>query len=66
MVAFDTKTGMPYGTVNLSNGVPKGETTITCTAGIGTFILEFGTLSRLTGDPIYEEVIDIHLNLISK
>ncbi|CAG9865337.1 unnamed protein product [Phyllotreta striolata] len=56
IVAFDTKTGMPYGTVNLRSGVPKGETTVTCTAGIGTFIIEFGTLSRLTGDPIYEEV----------
>lgn len=54
--AFDTPTGMPYGTVNLKRGVPPGETTITCTAGIGTFILEFGTLSRLTGDPIYEEI----------
>lgn len=54
--AFDTATGMPYGTVNLKKGVPPGETTITCTAGIGTFILEFGTLSRLTNDPIYEEV----------
>jgi mannosidase alpha-like ER degradation enhancer 2 len=54
--AFDTPTGMPYGTVNLIKGVPPGETTITCTAGIGTFILEFGTLSRLTGDPVYEEV----------
>lgn len=29
---------------------------ITCTAGVGTFIVEFGALSRLTGDPIYEEV----------
>lgn len=29
---------------------------MTCTAGIGTFIIEFGTLSRLTGDPVYEEV----------
>lgn len=47
---------MPYGTVNLRHGVPKGETTVTCTAGIGTFIVEFGTLSRLTGDPLYEEV----------
>lgn len=54
--AFDTKTGMPYGTVNLKYGVPEGETTVTCTAGIGTFIVEFGALSRLTGDPIYEEV----------
>lgn len=57
IAAFDTKTGMPYGTVNLRHGVPKGETPITCTAGIGTFIVEFGTLSRLTGDPLYEEVV---------
>ncbi|XP_044012786.1 ER degradation-enhancing alpha-mannosidase-like protein 2 [Aphidius gifuensis] len=56
LAAFDTPTGMPYGTVNLKYGVPEGETSITCTAGIGTFILEFGTLSRLTGDPLYEEV----------
>jgi mannosidase alpha-like ER degradation enhancer 2 len=56
LAAFDTPTGMPYGTVNLRNGVPVGETSITCTAGVGTFILEFGTLSRLTGDPLFEEV----------
>ncbi|XP_043269051.1 ER degradation-enhancing alpha-mannosidase-like protein 2 [Venturia canescens] len=56
LAAFDTPTGMPYGTVNLKYGVPEGETSITCTAGIGTFLLEFGTLSRLTGDPLYEEV----------
>lgn len=48
--AFDTPTGMPYGTVNLaSNGVPPNETPVTCVAGVGTMILEFGTLSRLTG-----------------
>ena len=46
---------MPYGTVNLRHGVPKGETKITCTAGVGTFLIEFGTLSRLTGDPIFEK-----------
>ncbi|KOC65029.1 ER degradation-enhancing alpha-mannosidase-like 2 [Habropoda laboriosa] len=38
------------------NGPLLRETSITCTAGIGTFLLEFGTLSRLTGDPLYEEV----------
>ena len=54
--AFDTQTGMPYGTVNLKHGVPKGETTVTCTAGVGTFLIEFGTLSRLTGDPVFERV----------
>ncbi|EDX01446.1 ER degradation-enhancing alpha-mannosidase-like protein 2 [Drosophila yakuba] len=54
--AFVTNTGMPYGTVNLRYGVPKGETSVTCTAGVGTFLIEFGTLSRLTGNSIYEEV----------
>ncbi|XP_074660113.1 ER degradation-enhancing alpha-mannosidase-like protein 2 [Tubulanus polymorphus] len=54
--AFQTKTGMPYGTVNLRHGIPKDETSVTCTAGVGTFIVEFGTLSRLTGDPVFEEV----------
>lgn len=47
---------MPYGTVNLRDGVPEGETPITCTAGVGTYIIEFGTLSRLTGDPVFEQV----------
>jgi len=46
---------MPYGTVNLMYGVPENETPITCTAGVGTFILEFFTLSILTGDPIFQE-----------
>uniref|UniRef100_A0A2P2I5Z2 alpha-1,2-Mannosidase n=1 Tax=Hirondellea gigas TaxID=1518452 RepID=A0A2P2I5Z2_9CRUS len=53
--AFHTKTGMPYGTVNLAHGVPFGETAVTCTAGVGTYLVEFGALSRLTGDPIYEK-----------
>lgn len=46
---------MPYGTVNLMHGVPNEETPITCSAGVGTFLVEFGALSRLTGDPIFEE-----------
>uniref|UniRef100_A0A3P8WTE9 alpha-1,2-Mannosidase n=1 Tax=Cynoglossus semilaevis TaxID=244447 RepID=A0A3P8WTE9_CYNSE len=51
--AFQTPTGMPYGTVNR---VSPTETPVTCTAGVGTFILEFATLSRLTGDTVFEEV----------
>lgn len=43
--AFNSSTGMPYGTVNLRYGVPQDETPVTCTAGVGTFILEFGVLS---------------------
>ena len=88
--AFQTATGMPYGTVNLRYvlsppppslppsllnrdrrvavawqcpspryvcryGVPVDETQVTCCAGVGTFVLEFATLSRLTGDPVFEE-----------
>ncbi|MEQ2213187.1 hypothetical protein XENOCAPTIV_010942 [Xenoophorus captivus] len=45
---------MPYGTVNLMHGVSPTETPVTCTAGVGTFILEFAALSRLTGDPTFE------------
>lgn len=46
---------MPYGTVNLLHGVSPTETPVTCTAGVGTFILEFATLSRLTGDETFED-----------
>jgi len=34
---------------------PDEETTETCTAGAGSLVLEFTTLSRLTGDPRFEE-----------
>jgi mannosidase alpha-like ER degradation enhancer 1 len=54
VVAFDTPTGIPFSRVNLRHGVPFGETTRTCTAGAGTLTLEFGLLSRLTGDERYE------------
>ena len=54
--AFNTPTGMPFGTVNLMYGVPHGETPVTCTAGVGTFLVEFATLSRLTGDDVFEKV----------
>ncbi|XP_067614449.1 ER degradation-enhancing alpha-mannosidase-like protein 2 [Eurosta solidaginis] len=59
--AFDTATGMPYGTVNLRYGVPQGETSVTCTAGVGTFLVEFGALSGLTGNTICE---DLALNAV--
>ena len=34
-----SETGMPFGTVNLRYGVHRGETPVTCTAGVGTFIV---------------------------
>ncbi|KAH0460851.1 hypothetical protein IEQ34_008426 [Dendrobium chrysotoxum] len=47
--AFETPTGIPFGSVNLLQG-------ITSTAGGGTLTLEFGVLSRLTNNPIFEQV----------
>jgi ER degradation enhancer, mannosidase alpha-like 2 len=49
--AFDSPTGMPYMYVNLKTGKTRGARTNP--AEIGTLILEFGTLSKLTGKPVY-------------
>ncbi|CAG8499935.1 8066_t:CDS:10 [Paraglomus occultum] len=49
-----SKTGIPYPRVNLKYGLPKDEIEETCTAGAGSLILEFGTLSRLTNDTRFE------------
>ncbi len=49
--AFDTPTGMPYEYINLKTGKTKGD--VNSSAEIGTLILEFGTLSKLTHDPVY-------------
>lgn len=49
--AFQTPTGMPWVDINLSTGEGRG--TNTNPAEIGTLILEFGTLSKLTGDARY-------------
>ena len=37
-------------------GVPKDSLNLTCTSGAGSLMLEFGLLSRLLGDPVYETV----------
>ncbi|KAK4586232.1 hypothetical protein RGQ29_023427 [Quercus rubra] len=54
--AFETPTGIPFGSVNLLHGVDEHESKITSTAGGGTLTLEFGVLSRLMNDPIFEQV----------
>jgi len=51
--AFRSNTGMPYRFVNLKTH--KTRCRFTNPAEIGTSILEYGTLSRLTGDPKYFE-----------
>ena len=49
--AFRSSTGTPYVYVNLRTGKVRGAETNP--AEIGTLLLEFGTLSKLTGNPIY-------------
>ncbi|KAJ9583999.1 hypothetical protein L9F63_021669, partial [Diploptera punctata] len=56
--AFNTTTGIPHARINLRYGLktPKLESSReTCTACAGTMILEMAALSRLTGEPIFEE-----------
>src|ERR1700757_4118745 len=48
---FDSPTGMPYVNVNLKTGAVSGEETNP--AEVGTLLIEFGTLSKLVGKPIY-------------
>jgi mannosidase alpha-like ER degradation enhancer 2 len=50
LYAFDTPSGIPYGTVNLLHGVPPRETPVASLAGAGTLTLEFELLSRLSGN----------------
>lgn len=59
MPAFETPTGIPFSRVNLQKGLILGDTAETCTAGAGTLIMEFGLLSKLTGNPKYEVQIAI-------
>ncbi len=49
--AFRSKTGMPWRYVNLRTGAVKDS--LSNPAEIGTYILEFGRLTQLTGDSAY-------------
>lgn len=49
--AFNSPTGMPYTYVNLRTHTVRGPETNP--AEVGTLLLEFGTLSKLTGDTVY-------------
>jgi len=50
---FESPTGMPYRYVNLITGKVHGNVTNPCE--IGSMLLEYGMLSKLTGNPIYYE-----------
>jgi mannosidase alpha-like ER degradation enhancer 2 len=49
--AFDSPTGMPYMYVNLKTGKTKGSRSNP--AEIGTLVLEFGALGKLTKKPVF-------------
>ncbi|XP_030030126.2 ER degradation-enhancing alpha-mannosidase-like protein 3 [Manduca sexta] len=54
--AFNTSTGIPHGKINLRHGMRGlSESRETCTACAGTMILELAALSRLSGNPVYEQ-----------
>ncbi|BDI30221.1 hypothetical protein CCAX7_22720 [Capsulimonas corticalis] len=50
---FDSPTGLPYVNVNLKTGKVSGVDS--CPAEAGSYLFEFGTLSKLTGKKIYYE-----------
>ncbi|KAI6187184.1 Alpha-1,2-Mannosidase [Aphelenchoides besseyi] len=57
--AFDgSASGLPFPRVNLQSGVQMSAPQIneTCTSGAGSLLLEFGILSRLVGDDIFERL----------
>jgi hypothetical protein len=51
--AFNSPTGMPYRYVNLQTGATSGP--VSNPAEIGTYLIEYGTLSKHTGNPAYYE-----------
>ncbi|XP_046976893.1 ER degradation-enhancing alpha-mannosidase-like protein 3 [Vanessa cardui] len=54
--AFNTSTGIPHGRINLRHGIRGlSESRETCTACAGTMILEMAALSRLSGNPVFEQ-----------
>jgi Glycosyl hydrolase family 47/PA domain len=59
--AFDaswssTTPGLPFHRINLASGEVDPSSKDTCTAATGTFLLEWGILSQLTGNPLYHDV----------
>ena len=58
--AFNTDSGIPYSYVNLATGKGQGPnwTPDSSVAEVGSIQLEFRDLSRITGDPKYQQAVD--------
>ena len=64
MPAFNSKTGMPYRFVHLQTG--KTREGINNPAEIGTLMMEFGKLSKITGDKKYYDAAKKAIMLVYK
>ena len=65
--AFNSSTGLPHPRVNLRYGIKSGKIKQigeTCTACAGTMILEFAALSRLSGEPIFEQKASLAMDVL--
>lgn len=65
--AFNSSTGLPHPRVNLRYGIKSGKVKQigeTCTACAGTMILEFAALSRLSGEPIFEQKASLAMDVL--
>ncbi|KAJ2430205.1 hypothetical protein GGF47_000091 [Coemansia sp. RSA 2524] len=61
--AFEASpTRVPYARVSKHIAIVAYATSSTCTAGAGTLLLEFGTLSRLTNETIFEDIARLALS----
>jgi len=62
--AFNTTTGIPYPRVNLRHGAASRPVPSTCTSCAGSLLLEFASLSRLTGLPVFEQKARVALDAL--
>lgn len=62
--AFDGCDRLPRAFVNLRGRVAKHARMEQCTAGVGTLLLEMGVLSRLSGEPRFEQAALCALRLL--
>lgn len=62
--AFQSPSGIPYGSIILNGGKPSSSSRVACVAEIGTLQLEFRDLSHSTGDSKYQEKVDKALNVV--
>ena len=66
-IYFNSSTGLPHPRVNLRYGIKTGKIKQigeTCTACAGTMILEFAALSRLSGEPIFEQKASLAMDVL--